>query len=92
MKRHRRLLRRRYGRTHDSRVESVASLKKRGYDYWKRQPTLDSGHTDNLVYDDGRARVWVTRMTVADYDGDRRAWMAERLTVEHLVNGVWKRA
>jgi hypothetical protein len=28
-------------------------------------------------------------MTLEDYGGDRRAWMAERVTVEKLTNGVW---
>jgi hypothetical protein len=87
--RHRRALRRRYGRAHESRVESTRALKARGYDYWKAQPTLESGHFDNLKYDDGARRVWVSRASLADYGGDRRAFVADRLTVEKLVGGNW---
>jgi hypothetical protein len=70
---------------------SVKGLKRRGYAFWKHQPVLDRGHTDNLVYDDGRHRVWVSRMTIDDYDGDRQAWLADRLTVEENINGRWTR-
>jgi hypothetical protein len=69
--------------------ESAASLRKRGYTYWRQQPALDSGHFDNLVFNDGAHRVWVSRMTVADYGGDRAAWLRERLTIEKLKNGSW---
>lgn len=82
----RRALRRRYGRASG---ESARSLKTRGYAYWLAQPTLESGHFDNLKFDDGKHRVWVSRQSLADYDGDRKAWMADRLTVEKLVNGNW---
>jgi hypothetical protein len=63
-----------------------------GYDFWKRQETLDSGHFDNLKYDDGKIRVWVSRQSIADYGGDKRAWEADRLTIEKNENGDWVRA
>ena len=88
---HRRL-RRRYGRTGHGPAQTAASLKSHGYAFWLAQPTLESGHFDNLKYNDGKHRVWVSRQSLADYDGDRKAWMAERLTVEKLVNGSWVKA
>ena len=83
-------LRRRYGRAHHGRVESVRALRARGYEYWKAQHTLESGHTDNLKYDDGRVRVWVSRMGLEDY-GSRADWLADRLTIEKLVKGRWEK-
>jgi hypothetical protein len=71
---------------------SARALKAKGYDYWKRQATIESGHFDNLVYDDGNFRVWVSRQSLADYDGDRKAWMADRLTVEKKTAGRWVKA
>jgi hypothetical protein len=71
---------------------TVRALKAKGYDYWKRQPAIEHGHFDNLVFDDGQHRVWVSRATLADYDGDRRAYLADRLTIEHRVGGAWVRA
>lgn len=71
---------------------SLASLRGKSFDYWRRQPVLEQGHTDNLVFDDGQHRVWVSRMTLADYDGDRRAYMADRLTIERRGAGGWVRA
>lgn len=65
-----------------------------GYAYWKKQPTIDSGHFDNLKYDDGKHRVWVSRMTQADYGEGREArtaWLSERLTVERLHQGSWEK-
>jgi hypothetical protein len=46
--------------------------------------TLWQGHTDNLKYDDGETRYWLSRMTVADgmpYDN--------AVTVETLTDGRW---
>lgn len=48
-------------------------------------PTIHSGHFDNLKFDDGKNRVWLSRMTVADgmpYDN--------QVTVEKLIDGNWK--
>lgn len=87
--RHRRKLHHRYGRS--SSGADTRALKVRGYAYWKSQPTLESGHHDNLKYDDGAHRVWVSRASLADYDGDRRAYMADRLTVEKLTGGRWEK-
>lgn len=50
----------------------------------KKMPTKDWSHFDNLKYDDGKYRVWLSRMTVADgapYDN--------QVTVEQNKNGVW---
>lgn len=47
-------------------------------------PTISQGHMDNLKVDDGKVRVWLSRMTVADgmeYDN--------QVTVEELVEGIW---
>jgi hypothetical protein len=71
---------------------SLKEIKLLSYDFWKRQSAIDSGHFDNLVYDDGKHRVWVSRMTAADYDGDRDAWMSERLTIEKKSGGSWVKA
>jgi hypothetical protein len=101
MKRRGRALSRRYGHAKRTRIrrssahpvpaQTAASLKSHGYEFWRHHPVLDSGHFDNLVYDDGKHRVWVSRMTLDDYGGDRQAWLAERLTVEELVDGRWER-
>lgn len=51
----------------------------------KAMPTIEQGHTDNLKYDDGTYRVWLSRMTKADgmpYDN--------QVTVEQMIGGVWK--
>jgi len=69
--------------------ETPAKLRGRGYAYWRSQPALDSGHFDNLVYDDGTYRVWVSRQSLADYDGDRAAWKSEQMTIEQLLKGRW---
>jgi hypothetical protein len=54
-------------------------------------PTLESGHTDNLVYKSPTHKVWVSRMSLEDYGGDRKAWEDDRNVVETLVNGRWCR-
>jgi hypothetical protein len=72
-------------------AHTAASLKAIGYDVWKSKPTIHSGHFDNLKYDDGKFRVWVSRGTVADFT-DRRQYLRDRLTVEKLTNGRWTRA
>ena len=71
------------------RRATLPGLRSLGYEYWRDQPAIDSGHFDNLVYDDGHHRVWVSRMSLADYGGNRSAWLAERLTFEKRVNGRW---
>lgn len=50
----------------------------------EEMPTISQGQFDNLKYDDGKVRVWLSRMTRADganYD--------KQVTVEHLQNGCW---
>jgi hypothetical protein len=69
---------------------TASSLKARGYDYWKSRPTLESGHFDNLKYNDGKYRVWVSRQSIEDYGGDRLAWLRDRLTVETNHGGRWR--
>ena len=69
-------------------LEEILDL---GYGFWSRQPVIERGHFDNLVYDDGGMRVWVSRQTLADYAGDRRAWLADRMTVEEKGPRGWKR-
>ena len=32
----------------------------------KNADTLSQGHTDNLKFDNGKVRVWLSRMTVGD--------------------------
>ena len=48
-------------------------------------PTISSGQTSNLKYDDGKTKVWVSRMTKEDgakYDN--------AIEIEKLVKGVWQ--
>ena len=55
-------------------------------------PTLEQGHTDNLKFDDGKRRVWLSRMTAEDYGDDERAFENELVTVEQNKGGAWKPA
>lgn len=72
---------------------TLSEIRKLGYDYWRRQKMVSNdGHTDDLMYDDGRYRVWVSRMSLEDYDGDRRAFEANKWTIEKLANGKWVKA
>jgi hypothetical protein len=89
---HRRKLRHRYGRAGNGPAQTLSSLKSHGFAFWQNQPTLESGHFDNLKYNDGKHRVWVSRQTLADYGGNRRAWMEERITFEKFHNGNWVKA
>ena len=72
-------------------VRVAVALRGRGFEHWSRQPVIEQGHTDNLVHDDGSFRVWISRMVLADYDGDRARWDADRITVEHCKGGRWER-
>ncbi len=56
---------------------------------WRAMPTLHQGHTDNLKYESPRYRVWVSRMTLADYNGDRDAYMRDRFTIEEYESRQW---
>lgn len=47
--------------------------------------TLSQGHMDDLKYDDGQYRVWLSRMTVED-----GAQYNNQVTVEKLIDGRWK--
>ena len=50
-------------------------------------PTISQGQFDNLKFDDGKHRVWVSRMTQED-----GAEFDHEVYVEILQNGVWRRA
>lgn len=86
-------------------VISLQRIVDYGYSFWARQPTIEQSHFDDLKYVgespmvggdiSGRIvrrpiRVWVSRQSLADYDGDRRAYNEDRFTVERLVNGQWE--
>jgi hypothetical protein len=47
-------------------------------------PTISQGHFDNIKFDDGKTRVCLSRMTVADgmpYNN--------QVTIEQLKDGNW---
>lgn len=50
---------------------------------------ISQGQTDNLVIESPRFRVWVSRMTQDDYNGDTDAYVAERRTYEERIDGEW---
>lgn len=52
------------------------------FDEIEAMPTLHSGHFANLKYDDGKIRIWRSRMTIADGELDP-------IQVERLEDGVW---
>jgi len=58
---------------------------------WQGMPTLHSGQFDNLKFESATFRVWTSRLTLADYDGNLEAYAEERLTIEKMVNGLWCR-
>ena len=48
------------------------------------KPTLCTGQADDLKFDDGKTRVWLSRCTTADgepYDN--------HVSVEKLIDGKW---
>ncbi|MGH9061907.1 MAG: hypothetical protein ACRDZY_20695 [Acidimicrobiales bacterium] len=47
-------------------------------------PTLAQGQADNLKYDDGSNRVWLSRLGIVDGMPSENT-----VTVEHLINGCW---
>lgn len=56
-------------------------------------PTLESGHTDDLKFDDGKHRVWVSRMGPEDYGDDyqsQKRYESDLVTVEHNRGGTWQ--
>jgi hypothetical protein len=56
---------------------------------WKARPSIDSGHTADLKFDNGTVRVWVTRLDPGDFS-NRRDYENEKLSYEKLVNGSWE--
>jgi hypothetical protein len=66
--------------------------------YWEGLPAIHQSHTSNLVYEDPKYRVFVSRMTPEDYGfGDWQSqsenskalkmWHEERIAVEKKVKG-----
>lgn len=54
----------------------------------KKRKTLSQGHTDNLKYECGPWRVWLSRMLPGDWQGARIP-DGFPITVEKLINGCW---
>jgi hypothetical protein len=52
-------------------------------------PILAEDQTHNLVYDDGEYRVWLSRMTLADYDHNWDAYIKEKIMFEKRVDDKW---
>lgn len=50
----------------------------------KDMPTLHSGHFDNVKFDDGKTRICLSRLTIAD-----GARCDNLVTVEVLQTGEW---
>ena len=50
----------------------------------KEQEVLHSGQFDNLMFDNYKMRVWLSRMTIGD-----GAPCNDEITVELLENGRW---
>lgn len=50
-------------------------------------PTLSVGQADDLKIDTGEFRVWLSRMTPADFAGSGVEF--QRVTYERLVDGRW---
>ena len=84
--------RRRVGARGTKRHLTLGQIKSIPYGVWEGMKTIESGHFDNLKYQSPTFRVWVSRATLADYDGDRAAYARDRFTVEKNVNGRWERA
>jgi hypothetical protein len=72
-----------------SNQAGFAQLSAISFDEWQQQPTIHEGQYDNQKFDSPRFRVWVTRCSVEDYDGDVAAYEAEKLVIEKLIDGRW---
>lgn len=62
----------------------MSTNEKFSLDQLNAMPTISGGHTDDLKFDDGTTRVWLSRLTVSDgmpYDN--------QVTIERLEDGVW---
>jgi hypothetical protein len=53
-------------------------------------PTLSSGQDSDLKYESERYRVWCSRMSIHDYDGNNKAYSDERIQIEELIDGRWE--
>lgn len=51
----------------------------------RKMPTLATGQADDLKFDDGIHRVWLSRCTVADGEPYNN-----KVSIEYYSNGVWK--
>lgn len=80
---------RRYGRAVPYTKANVAAMRAKGYEYWVAQPTIEQGHTHNLKFDNGKIRLWISRLTPEDFDGDVAAWRQQRMEFERNVKGKW---
>ena len=58
---------------------------------WQGLPTLRQGQFDDLKFENDQFRVWTSRARFADYDSDPSAFAADRLCVEQLIGGAWRR-
>jgi hypothetical protein len=58
---------------------------------WQRAPVLLQGQYDNLVFENDRFRVWVSRSSIYDFSGDHFLYNEERYTIEKLIDGRWKK-
>jgi hypothetical protein len=56
---------------------------------WQRAPVLHQGQYDNLVFENDRFRVWLSRQSLFDYGNDAEAYSNERYTIEKLIDGRW---
>lgn len=56
---------------------------------WLRFPTLAIAQDSDLKYSGDRYRVWCSRMTIEDYDGNADAYLKERVQYEELIDGRW---
>ena len=64
---------------------SINNMKKYSLSELERMGTVCVGQADDLKFDDGRTRVWLSRCTIPDgepYDN--------KVTVEELIKGMWK--
>lgn len=67
---------------------------KRIFDYQtlESMPTIHQGQFDNLKYDNGTYRIWLSRATMEDRGKDERGVYLphDSVTVEKYINGCWE--
>lgn len=57
---------------------------------WYALPTIRQGHFADLKFENQAFRVWWSRATLADYDGDAHAYAEEQLSFEQFIDGEWR--